>query len=67
MNKDSKKTENEQCSIPIMPCYFKPITDLFYITKNKKYLIKYTKKGREIIDNRGLKRIVRPLSVELSR
>lgn len=68
MNTDSKNTETEQCTIPsVMPCYFVPKTDLFYLTKYSKYQINYTDKGREIIDNRGVSRIVRPMPSELSR
>ena len=48
-------------------CFFKPLTDLHYITKGFRYKIKYTDKGREIIDDRGIKRIVRPMSLELCR
>ncbi len=45
--------------------YFKPTSKLFHLTIGKKYLITYTKKGRQIIDDRGKNRIVRPLPNEI--
>lgn len=50
-----------------MPIYFKPTTNLFFLTKGKKYKIKYVENGRQITDDRGKKRIVRPLLSELCR
>ena len=51
----------------VKPRFFKPITDLYYISKGDKYRITYTEKGRQIVDDRGKKRIVRPLPSELCR
>lgn len=47
------------------PRYFVPSSQLFDLTIGKKYLIKYTNKGREIVDDRGVKRIIKPLRSEI--
>lgn len=53
------------CKAHVMPRYFVPQSQLFHLTIGKKYLITYTKEGRQIKDDRGIKKIVRPLPSEI--
>lgn len=53
------------CKVYDTPRYFVPRNQLFYLTIGKKYLIKYTKEGREIIDDIGTDRIINPLPTEI--
>lgn len=68
MNTENISNEAEKPALnkgAVMPRYFVPKTQLFHLTIGRKYLITYTKEGRQIKDDRGVERTVIPLPSEI--
>lgn len=68
MNEEQNIIEPQQPAFlqgVVMPRYFVPHSQLFHLTIGKKYLITYTKDGRQIKDDKGVERIVKPLPYEI--
>jgi hypothetical protein len=64
-NQDLMRDDLEEVISQAFVRYFVPQTELFHLTIGKKYLITYTKDGRQIKDDRGIERIIRPLPSEI--
>ena len=68
MNTENLSNEAEKPELNkdiVMARYFVPKTQLFHLTIGRKYLITHIKEGRQIKDDRGIERIVRPIPSEI--